>query len=86
MLSMNDLDLTDEEFFDALDDFAGHFNGGYYDDMPEDYRKWVESYKPTKKQVKKEVDLAKARAIAKAEIMAFYTPENIAAERSPFEE
>ena len=83
---MLDLDLTDEEFFDALDDFAGHMNGDYLDDMTPEYRKWLNSYKPAQKQVKKEVDIAKARAIAKAEIMAFYTPENIAAERSPFEE
>lgn len=71
-----------EEFFDALDDFAGPPSEGfeYTEEQNEQYRNWL-AKREAEKQPKPLTD-AEKREEAKAKVMAFYTEENILNERS----
>jgi len=71
-----------EEFFDALDDFAGPPSEGfeYTPEQDKQYRNWL-AKREAAKQPKPLTD-AEKRAAAKAKVMAFYTEENILNERS----
>lgn len=72
-----------EEFFDALEDFAGPPSEGleYTPEQDAHYATWL-----AKRQAKaKGETLEQRKAKAKAKVMAFYTPEAIANELSPFD-
>lgn len=73
-----------EEFFDALEDFAGPPSEGleYTPEQDAHYVAWL-----AKRQAKAKVEtLEERKAKAKAKVMAFYTDEAIANELSPFDD
>ena len=73
-----------EEFFDALEDFAGPPSERleYTPEQNARYVAWL-----AKRQAKaKGETLEERKAKAKAKVMAFYTPEAIANELSPFDD
>jgi len=75
-----------EEFFDALDDFAGPPSEGfeYTEEQDRQYTAWL-AREQAKRQPKPLTEEEK-RAAAKAKVMAFYTEENILNERSLWED
>ena len=75
-----------EEFFDALDDFAGPPSEGfeYTEEQDRQYAAWL-AREQAKRQPKPLTEEEK-RAAAKAKVMAFYTEENILNERSLWED
>jgi hypothetical protein len=79
-----------EEFFDALDDFAGPPSEGfeYTPEQDAHYVAWLAKRQAkAKAKVKARGEtLEERKAKAKAKVMAFYTPEAIANELSPFDD
>ena len=74
-----------EEFFDALDDFAGPLEGlEYTPEQDAHYAAW-KAKRRTKAKAKGETP-EQRKAKAKAKVMAFYTDEAIANELSPFDD
>jgi hypothetical protein len=75
-----------EEFFDALEDFAGPPSEGfkYTEEQNRQYAAWL-ARQQAKRQPKPLTEEEK-RAAAKAKVIAFYTEENILNERSLWED
>ena len=74
-----------EEFFDALEDFAGPLEGLEYTPKQDaHYTAWL-AKRQAKAKAKCET-LEQRKAKAKAKVMAFYTAHAIANELSPFDD
>lgn len=75
-----------EEFFEALEDFAGPPSEGleYTPEQDAHYATWLAKRQAKAKTKGETLEQRKARA--KAKVMAFYTPEAIANELSPFDD
>jgi hypothetical protein len=75
-----------EEFFDALEDFAGPPSEGleYTPEQDAHYVAWL-AKRQAKAKAKGET-LEQRKAKAKAKVMAFYTAHAIANELSPFDD
>lgn len=81
-------EITDEEFFDLLDDFAGPIPEMEWTMSDEEYERrhtawWAAQSKERREKHPTEEE---KRAAAKAKVMAFYTEENILNERSLWED
>ena len=81
-------EITDEEFFDLLDDFAGPMVEMEWTMSDEEYESWchAQQARQRKERREKQPTEEEKRAAAKAKVMAFYTEENILNERSLWEE
>ena len=81
-------EITDEEFFDLLDDFAGPMIEMEWTMSDEEYESWchAQQARQRKERREKQPTEEEKRAAAKAKVVAFYTEENILNERSLWEE
>ena len=86
MLIEAGLKFPNEEFFDALEDFRGPEPQAldYTPEQDAHYAAW-KAKRRAKAKTKGETP-EQRRARIKAKTIAFYTPENIANEKSPFED